>query len=164
MGDNTFPVVRGVPECWNGVDMRVQGTGIRMAMLVAALLSVVGLNACLNGPGASDGPDLVIRTVDAQGNGFGVDSVSWSYYGDAGMLHKPGHGTDSTYKPAVQANDAGTEWHVRSTALHGSVFVRAWGRHEDGLCLDIGYGIREINADSLPQVVTLQVDVTRVCQ
>lgn len=132
-------------------------------------MTVSLLAACL-GTGTDDhkGPDLVIQVVDTAGAPFAADTVTWSYYGDGAAAHHKrsavAHGSDSTHKPAQRVDAAGTRWSVTDDGLHASIFLRAsFHREVDALCMDHGYVIKEIDADSLPQDVTLVLEVARDC-
>lgn len=137
---------------------------------ITAFVMAFSLSAC-NGTEVEGSRDahLVIRVVDSAGAPLGADTVTWSYYGDGTMAHHKAaavaHGSDSTHKPAARQNAEGTTWTVSDASLHGAVFLRATlHKPVDALCLDHGYVVREINADSLPQEVTLTVTVSRLCE
>jgi len=132
---------------------------------------LAGLTGCLETtePHDADGPDLLIFIVDTAGAAVAADTVTWSYYGDSGMAHHKmavrAHGDDSTHKAAVRGNAEGTLWTVTDPGLHASIFLRAsYHRTIDALCMDHGYAIREINANTLPQEVTLVLKVARMCE
>jgi hypothetical protein len=139
------------------------------AFVAAAIMaSFLFLTACVNGTdveGDQDAPDILVRVVDSAGVAFGADTVTWSYYGDgAAHLHKTGHGTDSTHKPLTRVNADGTAWQVNNEGLHGSIFLRArYHKVVDAFCTDHGYVVREIDAGSLPQELTLTLTVSRMC-
>lgn len=142
---------------------------LRSALFMAAGVSLLSLTACLGtDEEKKNGPDLVIHVVDTAGAPLGADTVTWSYYGDGAMHHKRSavaHGSDSTHKPAQRMDAAGTKWSVTDDGLHASVFLRAsLHRAVDALCLDHGYVVKEIDADDLPQEVTLVLEVARVCE
>lgn len=136
--------------------------------IAAAFAVVLPLAAC-NGTEAEGDPKepaLVVRVVDSSGAALGVDTVTWSYYGDGGaVMHKAAHGTDSTHKPAARLNAEGSAWAIDHPGLHGSIFLRArYHRSADALCLDHGYVVKEIDAGSLPQDVTLIMTIMRMCE
>lgn len=140
----------------------------RTASLIAVTFTtVMSLTACNGTEAEGDNePGLVVRVVDYSGAALGVDTVTWSYYGDGGaMLHKAAHGSDSTHKPAARLNAEGSRWAIGRAGLHGSIFVRArYHTDVDTLCMDHGYVVSEVDADSLPQEVTLTMTVERMCE
>lgn len=142
---------------------------VSIILLTFPLMMLASLTACL-GTGndeAQTGPDLVVFVTDSAGAPLGADTVTWSYYGDEGTVHhKVAHGDDSTHKPLSRLDAEGTKWGVSDENLHASVFVRARFHRtlEDELCMIHGYAVQEINADKLPQEVTLVLDIAEVCE
>jgi hypothetical protein len=140
----------------------------RSAAAVLLALSVLSLTACLNSETEEEDEEehaLVVLVRDSSGAAVSADTVTWSYYGDGAVnLHKVGHGNDSTHKPLARLNAEGTAWQANHEGLHGSIFLRArFNKAVDEFCGDHGYVVRGINADSLPQEVTLILTVTRIC-
>ncbi len=143
-------------------------TRSRTLALTVSLLALSLTTACL-GTEDDDQPDLVIRIVDSTGAPIAADTVTWSYYGDSAAAHHKAaavaHGDDRTHKAAVRGNAEGTLWTVTDSGLHASIFLRAsYHRPVDLLCMDHGYVLREINANTLPQEVTLTLKVRRICE
>ncbi len=142
---------------------------VSVIFAAASCALLLSLTACLGTGSDDDKPDLLIRVVDAEGAPLGADTVTWSYYGDGDAVHHKSaavsHGSDSTHKPATRVDAAGTTWMVTDPELHASVFLRAsFHRDVDALCMDHGYVVKEINADKLPQEVTLTLEVARMCE
>jgi hypothetical protein len=142
---------------------------IRTVVVTVLTLSLASLMACLNSTEKEhdheDDSGLVVLVRDSSGAAVSADTVTWSYYGDGAVnLHKVGHGNDSTHKPLARLNAEGTAWQANHEGLHGSIFLRArFNKAVDEFCGDHGYVVRGINADSLPQEVTLILTVTRIC-